>query len=292
MSPLLLYPLLTIVPAGILAATVKVWRWLEDFKGPRMPVTDRLLRSPGETARRNAEKLDDKATDILIWVLALPATLLVSSMAPRLIELRPIPGFWTFVLIALAAAFVLTLGRFIALLKDRDNWRLDFSGERAVGEELNMLMLEGCRVFHDFPLAENGNINHVVVAPSGVYAIETKAKRKLKSSASQKAHEVVYDGKGLQFPHSYEREDTVQAKKQAERLGQFLCAAVRSPVPVNPVLTLPGWYVISKRTGDVTVLNPKQIESLVLGGGPPALSPERIRQIARHLDQRCRDVEF
>jgi len=225
-------------------------------------------------------------------VLALPATLLVSYMAPRLIELRPIPGFWTFVLVVLAGAFVLTLARFIALLKNRDNWRLGFSGERAVGEELNTLMLEGCRVFHDFPLAENGNINHIVVAPSGVYAIETKAKRKIKCSASQKAHEVVYDGKGLQFPNSYEREDTTQAKKQAERLGQFLCAAVRTPVQVNPVLTLPGWYVIAKRTGDVSVLNPKQIEPLILGDGPPTLSPERIRQIAQHLDKRCRDVEF
>ncbi|MBN1547047.1 MAG: NERD domain-containing protein [Syntrophaceae bacterium] len=57
----------------------------------------------------------------------------------------------------------------------RKNYRLGYEGEMATGQELNMLMLEGYHVFHDFP-ADRFNIDHIVVSPNGVIAIETKAK--------------------------------------------------------------------------------------------------------------------
>ena len=53
-----------------------------------------------------------------------------------------------------------------------------FAGERAVAEELNQLIRAGCYVFHDVPMAPYGNIDHVLVTPKGIYAVETKARRK------------------------------------------------------------------------------------------------------------------
>ena len=35
-------------------------------------------------------------------------------------------------------------------------------------------MLEGCHVFHDVPMEPYGNIDQVVVAHSGIYAVETR----------------------------------------------------------------------------------------------------------------------
>src|SRR5688572_1213217 len=61
----------------------------------------------------------------------------------------------------------------------RELWdsRLGFTGERVVGEELNQFLASGFRVFHDVPF-DNFNIDHVLVGPPGVYAVETKARRK------------------------------------------------------------------------------------------------------------------
>lgn len=46
-------------------------------------------------------------------------------------------------------------------------------GEKAVGQFLEALRKQGCRIFHD--IVGNGfNIDHVVIGPLGVFTVETK----------------------------------------------------------------------------------------------------------------------
>jgi hypothetical protein len=182
--------------------------------------------------------------------------------------------------------------RVLDLLEKRQNWRRGLSGEKAVGEELNRLMADGCHVFHDFPLDQKGNIDHIVVAPSGVYAVETKTRSKGEASKTQKAHEVIYDGKRLQFPERQDKEDLIQARNQAKSLSVFLGREVGTAVVVQPVLTLPGWCVTAKGQGDVVVLNPKQIRTTIVTEASVVLSEQEMKQIVQQLDQKCRDVEF
>ncbi len=290
----IMYVLLSFVPAGILAGILEVWRRLSQAEGRRSPISDKLLRPPGESCRKKMEELNDKIDEIVIWVLGFPSTFLICYLSSNgtTVATRPVPGFWTSALVLAAGVFVVLVWNLISLMKDRANWRLGFSGERAVGERLNHLMADGCIVFHDFPLGETGNIDHVVVAPSGVYAIETKTKRKGASSSAQLAHEVIYDGQTLEFPFYTDTHDLAQARQQAERLAKFLAEAVKEPLPVKAMLTLPGWYVINRGAGDVLVLNPKMIESAILKPDATGLSPELIKQVAWVLDQKCRDVEF
>ena len=259
-----LYPLLSLVPVSILLAAVRVWRWFEDAKGLRSPVKDKLLRPPGESARRKIDELDDKIMDTLICFLGFPAILLVCYLSSNGTAPRPIPNFWTIIMVMLAGGFVLLRERLISLVQQRDHWRLSFSSERLVGEELNKLMCEGCQVFHDFPLAEKNNLNHIVVAPSGVYAIATCARRKGAASASQKAHEVIYDGEHIQFPDGRDTEALKNVSEQAEQLGKFLSEKLQVPIKPKALLTLPGWYVIPKAQGEVLVLNPKMVDLTIL----------------------------
>jgi hypothetical protein len=287
-----LYPLLSLVPVSLLLAAVRVWRWLEDARGLRSPVTDKLLRPPGESARRRIEVLDDKIMDTLICFLGFPAVILVCYLSSNGTAPRPIPNFWTIILVLLAGGFVLLLERLISLTHQRDNWRLSFSGERLVGEELNKLMGEGCQVFHDFPLAGNWHLHHIVVAPSGVYAIETITKRKRETSPTQKAHEVIYDGKSLRFPDGCDTEALDLAGKQAVQLGKLLNEALKKSISPKAILALPGWFVISKGSGDVSVLNPKVIDLTILKEASSGLSADQIKEISRQLEQKCRDVEF
>ena len=151
------------------------------------------------------------------------------------------------------------------LLEQKRNCRLGLSGERAVGEELNRLMLTGCRVFHDVPNDPYGNTDHVLVAPSGVYAVETKARRK-KEAAGRNAHKVTFDGRSLRFADGPTESGCLdQARQQASRLSDWLSKAVGEPVAVHPVLALPGWFVERTGRGEVIMVSGKAVDTLARG---------------------------
>ena len=187
-------------------------------------------------------------------------------------------------------SFAFICRRLVRLLDQRRNYRLGLLGERAVGEELNQLMLVGCRVFHDVPNDPYGNIDHVLLAPSGVYAVETKARRK-KESPAKDSHRVVFDGCTLQFGEgTQEHRCLEQAKQQASRLSDWLSKAVGDAVEVQAVLALPGWFVERRGRGEVIVVSGRAVKTLVKGC--PVLEAAKIERIAYQLDHHCRDVAF
>lgn len=58
---------------------------------------------------------------------------------------------------------------------------LRYLGERAVGEALFSLAAESYKIFHDVPAEVSGkkfNVDHVAVGKNGLFAIETKTRRK------------------------------------------------------------------------------------------------------------------
>jgi hypothetical protein len=173
---------------------------------------------------------------------------------------------------------------------ERRNWNRCLSGERAVEDELVILMAAGCKVFHGLSLDPHLNLHHVVVAPSGVHVIETGARPRRPGRSHPDSHEVTYDGHGLNFPDYFDTEMLDHTRDKAEALARFLRAELGEAVPVRPILTLPGWFVKSK-VPDTTVRNPKNIHLVILKDAPAVLSLERVEQVAALLDKRCWTVE-
>jgi len=290
MSSPFFWLLLGYVPSGILALVLGTYQHAAGKRGLRAPVSDKLLRPPGESCRKKMEELDDKLGNLLLLLMGFPAGVLFYHLSNNGTQTQWVSGTIAGTLGCIFTLWIVL--KMLATLKERDAWRLGFRGERFVGEQINQLMLHGCRVFHDVPLDGKGNIDHVVVAPSGVFAIETKAKRKSTASDTQRAQDVIYDGQCLEFPFYRGTRDLDQARVQAERLDKILNPLLLDPVIVQPILTLPGWFVISRALGDVIVVNPKMLESAILSPSHTPLSPDRIREISYILEQRCRDVEF
>ncbi|MFN2467877.1 MAG: nuclease-related domain-containing protein [Gaiellaceae bacterium] len=56
-------------------------------------------------------------------------------------------------------------------------WVLGSRAERDVGGDLNRLRVDGLLVMHDLEPDGRGNIDHVVCGQTGVFAVETKARR-------------------------------------------------------------------------------------------------------------------
>ena len=273
---------------GLLIGLMHLRNWRIERKKLRLPVTERLLRSPGESLRKKLETLEEQLSTELTLVFVLPLICASLFLIGRN-RLPPSPVIFG-VSVTGVVAYALACRRIFYLLDQRRNNRLGLSGERAVGEELNQLMLAGCRVYHDVPNDPYGNIDHVLVAPSGVYAVETKARRK-KEATAKDTHKVVFDGCCLQFGQGGpEHRCLDQAKQQASRLSDWLSKAVGEAVEVQPVLALPGWFVERRGRGAVIVVSGRAVKTLVKG--PIVIDPAMIERIAHQLDQRCRDVEF
>ena len=78
------------------------------------------------------------------------------------------------VAILLAVALLKVIGESKLDLAVR--FRLGWAAEKSVGDELNLLRSDGFVVMHDIPQAGEGNIDHIVSGPTGIYLIETKAR--------------------------------------------------------------------------------------------------------------------
>jgi hypothetical protein len=185
------------------------------------------------------------------------------------------------------AYFVIEIFR---TLPKRRDLRLGLQGELAVAEELNRLMLNGYHVYHDLP-AEKFNIDHVVVGRTGVFGVETKTRSKRKTGRGKQDAEVTYDGMRLQFPGGYEMDALSQTRDQALWLQQWLSSAVGEKITVEPILTLPGWFVKRTKPDGLPVLNAKEIPKFIMYDRKPVLSDSMITRIIHQVDQRCRDVE-
>ena len=256
----------------------------------RVPVSERLLRSPGHSLSLQRDEVTSLFLENFLGLIT--AGLLIGAfLGPGLAQGSFPLLFAIIAIVGYLVCVALGLIGFRRQSKDLLLLRLGLSGELAVGEELNRLMLDGCMVFHDFPADEKWNIDHIIIAPSGVYCVETKARSKRKNKTGAKEHEIVYvDGK-LQFPEGFETEPLEQTKRNARWLAKWLSSAVGENIPVSGILTFPGWYVISRTRDQPRVLNPKQIRTCVTSL-PVVLTEKQMKQIAHQVDQKCRDVEF
>jgi hypothetical protein len=169
--------------------------------------------------------------------------------------------------------------------------RLGLLGEQSVAEQLQILQVEGYRVFHDIPGDGKWNVDHAAVGPAGVFAIETKARTKRPGKAGKRDHEAEFDGKTIRFPSGYDAEAPEQARRNARWLAGMLSKSTGERVTVQPIVALPGWWVTLTANSDVKVLSGKQVPGFITAE-PPKLSTKVIQQIAYQLEQRCRDVEF
>ncbi len=239
---------------------------------------------PGQQLLERIRHHDEEVGRALFFMMmALPLMFMVwAAFRVQWDRVRWGDGEWMFAVGALVM-FVWGLYDYIRHYKAREQAQDGWTAEQATGQQLNRLIAQGCQVLHDLP-AEVGNIDHIVVAPRGVYAVETKSFRKPKGVTDDRkhpGHEVHYDGRALRFPDFTNTAAVEQAARQAQWLRRTLRDALGRDIPVIPAVALPGWYIVRTEEGkrvDVQVFTP-------MGRGPEfmARQPERIDEAQRRL---------
>lgn len=269
----------------------KLWHHARQRRAP-LAGRSSVGHLPGRQVLERLRKHDDEiGRALFLMMLALPLIFMVwAARRVQWDQVRWGGGEWVF---AFGALIVFAWGfrDYVRHYKAREQAQDGWIAEQVTGQQLNRLIADGCHVLHDLP-ADVGNVDHVVIGPYAVYAVETKSVRKPKKAvgdAKQPHHEVHYDGRQLCFPDFTTARPLRQAMRQAQWLRRTLRDALDRDVPVIPILALPGWYVAQTEEGkraDVRVFTPMGRGAGFMAGGQQRLSDEQRRVIAQTLAAR------
>jgi hypothetical protein len=263
----------------------------------RPPVEFKFLRGPGETLRRRMATFEENFFPrlILAGLVPLLAAIVVSYSALRF-QPQTVTHLWLesgLVVIVFVGTLIPVLRWGSRSLIRYHNDRLGYLGERFVGDCLEPLKRKGWFIFHDVPgLAgeRKFNLDHVAVGPGGVWAIETKTRRKGRARRGFDPHKVFFDGKNLVWPWGEDPYGPEQARFNSEWLQAWLLKRTGIKLEVYPVLALPGWYVVKPSGAEVRVVRPEWLLE-DLPKARTVLTSDQIDLIVRQLDLHCRDVE-
>lgn len=279
--------LVALVGVAFVVALAHWWRSTHQ-NDRRSPLARDLMRPPGYSLRRKIADLDSDINLFIIVLFSIP--LLVYSVHLSVSYFGRQPESVLRIAVSVSAgmlAEVLFGRKLLRLLNERKSYALGLDGELATAEELNQLMRDGCRVFHDIPFPY-GNIDHVVISHSGVYTVNSKALGKPPGDGSAEVR-VDYQKNIIHFPDRQYNIPVHQLTAEAKWLSDHLTKAVGQPVVAEPMLALPGWF-IKERTGHgVCVVNPVKANRFFIQSRQ-VVSDEMAQRIGHQLEQLCRDV--
>jgi hypothetical protein len=220
------------------------------------PLKAKPLRVPGQSLD---EQIDSLVNDYMAcYVLAAALFLMIASME-WLAYLRHIPRFPMLYSVVAAAAVGVAAWRFFVVRSEVRRLRLGRDGERSVGQFLERLREAGGQVFHDVP-GQDFNLDHVVICPHGIFAIETKTWKKPWPQAR-----ITVEGDTLRVAGQTPLCDPVSQVTAASRwLACELEKSTGKRFAIRGVVVFPGWFVDqASARGSVWVLEPKMLPGFI-----------------------------
>lgn len=246
----------------------------------RPPDIGPLRRLPGQSIREEWERLfDDKVMGyffafLITWLFAGWSWLYVWTGQ------KPSPR--------LATVFALLVTAYCAyriwhIWPEFRNLNLGERGERRVSELLRGLRDHDYVTFDDVLLG-GMNVDHIVVGPGGVFALETKTY----SLFGDRTAGIAENGE-LHLSGKPVLKDVLrQARSSAALISAEVKRWVGRDVWVTPLVVLPGWRIDPpKSETTVTVLNEKTISEF-FKTRRESLSRAQIRELWSHLDRSAR----
>jgi len=280
------------------AAVVAIGFWWDKrgrARTERSPQKEKLLRPPGHTL---SKQLNDTSDALLTKVCvacgacAMAGLLIVSAVK---VLVSGASGAWIIGSFSVAVAVLLLgvywISRLFKCVKDMRCLRLGLRGEQAVAEALTEVADVGFRSFHDFPGGDNWNIDHIVVGPRGVFAVETKAFTRKQKHGGPPAHKVKVERDKLVFSWSDNVDAIPQAKRNARDLAIYLTKKSGEKVWVDWLVVLPGYFIEADKDNAAHVMNARYLIAF-LRQQQERIPAAQVRRIVAAVEEKCRDVEF
>lgn len=225
----------------------------------RSPLKNPPLRNPGESLDQEIQRvLNDRAAPAFM-AAAIAIVFAAYEWIRSFVSMPPQPIITSFVALLAVAYAAYT---YVKLRRQISSLRLGLEGEKSVGQFLEANRKPGWHVLHDIP-GTGFNVDHVLITPHGVFAIETKTFSKPpRANAS-----VEFDGERISVDgFEPDRNPVAQARAVRDWVRDLLYDTTGIRYPVRGVVVLPGWYVRGPKdrgSNDVWVLNPKALPSFI-----------------------------
>ncbi len=243
-----------------------------DGEEKRSPIKQPPLRQAGQSLD---EKINDTLTEeAVLWIMAgaFAVALAIAEWIREWFELPPAP--WSLTIFAVIVAGIVAW-RLVLITQELRQLALGRKGEIVVGQCLEELRAQGYAVLHDIT-GNDFNVDHILVGPAGVFAVETKTRTKPTDHDAQ----VVYDGQTITVDgFTPERDPVKQVKAEADFVRDLIESATGKRLDVRPVVLFPGWYTKFDGPKDIWVLNPKLLVGY-LRNERRSLSDEDVRLIS------------
>ena len=229
--------------------------WLHQ-KNAKLPVDRKKLKRVA--AQTLNEQVNDKVLDV-IGLVFLSALIVTMPFALKgIAEMFASGKLNYFLIIVIALGLTYVARKLWVKSNDLIKLKLGRDAELAVASELIELQPHGYQVFHDIQ-ADGFNIDHLVVGPNGIFAIETKGRHKrIKDDTNYK---VKFENNHLAFPSWFESKPLEQC--------------------------FPGWFVELKQRPIFPIVSHKQIVKTILSMRQVSLNQEQQRAICYQVVQRA-----
>lgn len=284
-----------LITAALMIACATVVRLIRKRSSRRSPLQGKKIANlPGQQLMARINKhSEEMITAFMVMYLSLPIMLFAWAIG-RVDWSRFRFGVTEIAfLIAGMAVFAYGLWDYVRNLKAFLRAKEGQVAEQVTGQLLNRLIGPRCIVVHDVP-CEGFNIDHVVIAPRCVYAVETKSFRKPRGSDDNSHFKVAFDGTALRFPDFVDTKAIEQARRQAQWLARYLRESLGQEIPVVPAVALPGWWIErtdAARRSDVRVFTPMGRGAEFLLDGEENLEPAKRSLIAQAISQKYPNVD-
>lgn len=236
---------------------------------PHHKIGSTLRHLPGQGLHKVAEELWEREVEVPLTVAFVAVVIFILECLHATGLFKPSIWFGTLILllgVAIAARKIVK-----ALPKYRMMKRGE-EGERIVAQYIERdLIPQGYSVFHDIQLEKDGktfNIDHLLVGPNGVFAVETKNY----SKPSRGEARVTYDGRRLLWNGHQRRDEDKQARAIAVAAHEYIADLTGTSVMVRPVLCAIGWFAASTALYQhpVLLVMEKTLGSVILKVPPPS----------------------
>ncbi len=246
------------------------------------------LRSPGASVLDQIERAVSEFNIFGVAVAVVPLTLLLAYLTYLLSSGRAAGQLEIIYLVCLLVGFLLYGTNKLRRL-DVKKKRLQrvYAGIQMVAQEVNRLMASGYHVYHDFP-SGRFHIDHIVVGPTGVFAIRSRIPSSLDRSAQDQPYPVSAVGEALTASKVADNATIRTTVFHAAWLANWLLTAAGDAVRVQPLLTLPGYRFEVVDTADIIAVDPTRIAGAIRTTRANPLGIEAVQRLCSEIERKYR----
>ncbi|MGB5334125.1 MAG: hypothetical protein WBN07_00780 [Woeseiaceae bacterium] len=261
----------------------KFWSVLSRAVGSGPLFADSIMH---EAAQRFRDELERLSTSQSIYLGSLLVFAVLFLAAYMLQAQRLFAGYpdWQLhmQLMFLALAVGLAIFRLGKTIVARRQVKFLRDANIAIGHQLRQISNGVTRVFHDAQTSA-GVVDHVLLGPQGLYAINVVARR------APGDGNVRLMGNALQFSNTDEDESLVEIAAKTRRLEKEFSELLGHKVRVRSVIAAPGWDVVEQTNKDFLLVNERNI-GMLRGWKDSSdhLMNEDVEVLTKEMTARCR----